>query len=86
MAQGLCCALRQFYDLQRRTCISEHIEHVPGFLNDVADSLSRSGDPKALGFDESQRVSPPWRELVVPFRPQSASLEADFSSSVPALL
>ena len=45
LAKGLCAVLRQFSDLQRRTCISAHIEHVPGFLNDVADSLSRSQEP-----------------------------------------
>ena len=85
MAKGLCCVLRHFYDLQRRSCISAHIEHVPGFLNEVADSLSRSGDPAALGFVDSERISPPWRELLVRFRPQSAPLEADLSGSVPAL-
>ena len=73
-------------DLQRRTCVSVHIEHVLGFLNDIADSLSRSGDPRLVGFDDAHRVSPPWRELLVPLRPQSAPLEAEFAAFVPALL
>ena len=59
LAKGLCAVLRQFCDLQRRTCISAHIEHVPGFLNDVADSLSRDGDPLDLGFCDEDRICPP---------------------------
>ena len=57
MAKGLCCVLHQFCDLQHRSCISVHIEHVPGFLNEIADSLSRSGDPEALGFLEKDLPS-----------------------------
>ena len=86
LAKGLCVVLRQFCDLQRRTCISAHIEHVPGFLNDVADSLSRDGDPQALGFCDEERVCPPWRELLVPLKPQCAPVDTDLSQYVPALL
>ena len=87
LAKALCAVLRQFSDLQRRTCISAHIEHVPGFLNVVADSLSRSQDPFLdLGFCEADRVYPPWREFLVPLKPQVSPLEAEVSQYVPALL
>ena len=59
LAKGFCAVLHQFSDLQRRTCISAHVEHVPGFLNDIADSLSRDGDPVDLGFCDDDRVCPP---------------------------
>ena len=62
------------------------ILHVPGFLNDVADGLSRSEDPSSLGFAEAEKVAPPWREfLVVPFKPQVALLEAELAPFLPAL-
>ena len=86
LAKGLCAVLRRFSDLQRRTCISVHIEHVPGFLNDVADFLSRSQEPLDLGFSEADRVCPSWQEFLVPFRPQVSPLEAEVSQYVPALL
>ena len=50
MARGLCHVLRQFSDMQRRFCICAHVEHVPGFLNDIADALSSSADPSSLGL------------------------------------
>ena len=83
LAKGLCAVLRQFSDLQRRTCVSAHVEHVPGFLNDTADSLSRDGDPVDLGFCDAERVCP---DFLVPFRPQVSPLEAEISQHVPALL
>ena len=83
LAKGLCAVLRQFSDLQRRTCVSAHIEHVPGFLNDIADSLSREGP---LGFCDEDRMCPPWREFLVPLKPQVSPLEAELSQHVPALL
>ena len=86
LAKGLCAVLRQFCDLQRRTCISARIEHVPGFLNDIADSLSRDGDPLDLGFCDENRICPPWREFLVPLKPQVSPLEAELSQHVPALL
>ena len=86
LAKALCTVLRQFSDLQRRTCISAHIEHVPGFLNVLADCLSRSQDALALGFREADRVYPPWREFFCPVTPQVSPLEADVSEYVPALL
>ena len=70
LAKALCTVLRQFSDLQRRTCISARIEHVPGFLNVLADCLSRSQDALALGLSEADRVYPPWREFFYPVRPQ----------------
>ena len=86
LANGLCLVLRQFCDLQRRTCISAHIKHVPGFLNDVADSLSRDGDPQDLGFCDADRICPPWREFLMPLKPQCSPVEAELSQHVPALL
>ena len=74
LAKGRCAVLRQFSDLQRRTCISAHMEHVPAFLNDTADSLSRDGDAVDLGFCDDD------------FRPHISPLEADISQHVPALL
>ena len=86
LAKALCTVLRQFSDLQRRTCISARIEHVPGFLNVLADCLSRSQGALALGLSEADRVYPPWREFLYPVRPQVSPLEADVSKYVPALL
>ena len=85
MSRGLCAVLFQFGDMQRRFCISARIEHVPGFLNDIADSLSRSVDPSSLGFSDEERLCPPWREFLVHFKPRSAPLEVYLRSSVPAL-
>ena len=86
LAKALCTVLRQFADLQRRTCISARIEHVPGFLNVLADSLSRSQGALDLGLSEADRVYPPWREFLHPVSPQVSPLEADVSKYIPALL
>ena len=85
LACGLCVVLREFCDVQRRFCISAHTEHVPGVLSGIADVLSHSADPPSLGFWDDERVCPPWREFLVPFRPQSAPLEVDMRSAVPAV-
>ena len=86
LAKVPCAVLRQFCDLQRRTCISPRVEHVPGFLNVVAVSLSHDGDPNQSGFCEEERVCPPWHELLFPVQPQLSPLEADLALHVPALL
>ena len=74
MSRGLCAVL-----MQRRFCISACIEHVPGFLNDIADALSRSVDPSSLGLSDEERL------FLVHFKPRSAPLEVYLRSSVPAL-
>ena len=60
MASGLCSVLRSFFLLQQRCRISVHIDHVPGIVNDVADALSRSKDPEALGFRQQDEVHIDW--------------------------
>ena len=75
----LCTVLRHFCDLQRRCCISARVGHVPGFLNDAADGLRHSEDPASLGFADSEKVAPPWREFLAPFMPQVAPLEANLA-------
>ncbi|OLP80697.1 hypothetical protein AK812_SmicGene38854 [Symbiodinium microadriaticum] len=60
MASGLCSVLRSFFLLQQRCRISVHIDHVPGIVNDVADALSRSKDPVALGFKQQEEVHIDW--------------------------
>ena len=80
------CRLAPVLRSATQNFISARIEHVPGFLNDVADSLSREGDPSQLGACAEDRVCPPWRELLSPLQPQVSPLEADLAQHVPALL
>ena len=60
MARGMCILLRTFFLLQRRFHISVHLDCVPGFLNVVADRLSRGSPPSSLGFSENQVLDIPW--------------------------
>ena len=85
MAQGLCSVLLAFTRWQHDWCLSAYIEHVPGFLNDLADGLSRSKAPAALNFRPDDRVSPPWQALAQGPLVQSAPAELDLSRFVKAL-
>ena len=69
MARGMCVLLRTFFLLQRRFHISVHLDCVPGFLNVVADRLSRGSDPSSLGFSGNQVLDVPWSSF-----PAAASL------------
>ena len=60
LARGMCQFLRQFCLLQETVRISVHLDSVPGFLNDVADALSRAVPPATLGFQPAEVFSVPW--------------------------
>ena len=60
LARGMCQFLRQFCLLQETVRISVHLDSVPGFLNDVADALSRAVPPATLGFQPTEVLSVPW--------------------------
>ena len=60
MAKGLCHLLRCFLHLQENYRVSAHVNHIPGILKELADKLSRSGDPPALGFQPEQSCTPLW--------------------------
>ena len=78
--------LLHFCDLHRRCCIFAHIEHVPGFLYDVAHGLSRSEDPVSLGSSEADRVAPPWTDFCMLFKLHVAPFEVGLMPFIPALL
>ena len=56
----MCQFLRAFNVLQETVRISVHLDAVPGFLNDIADALSRGVPPSALGFQDSEVLTVPW--------------------------
>ena len=60
LARGMCQFLRAFNVLQETVRISVHLDAVPGFLNDIADALSRGVPPSALGFQDSEVLTVPW--------------------------
>ena len=60
LARGMCQFLRQFCLLQETVRISVHLDSVPGFLNDVADALSRSVPPASLGFQPCEVLFVSW--------------------------
>ena len=62
-----------------RQYISVHIDHVPGFRNDLADGLSRGYDAQLLGFSESARCQIPWSALPSSFSCHTYPLELDLS-------
>ena len=66
----MCQFLRAFNLLQEAVRISVHLDCVPGFLSDVADSLSRGVAPSSLGFQASEVFTVPWTSF-----PTSRSLE-----------
>ena len=70
LARGMCQFLRAFNLLQEAVRISVHLDSVPGFLNDVADSLSRGVAPSSLGFKASEVFTVPWTSF-----PTSRALE-----------
>ena len=76
LATGLCSVLRSFFLAQHRHRISVYLDHVPGLLNDVADALSRSKDPAALGFSAQESVEIDWGSF-----PDTPSLSLAPSSS-----
>ena len=80
LATGMCALLRSFFLLQERQYISVHIDHVPGFRNDLADGLSRGYDPQLLGFPPSARCQIPWSALPSSFACHTYPLELDLSS------
>ena len=50
LARGMCVLLSTFLLLQRRFHTYVHLDCVPGFLNVIADRLSRGSPPAALGL------------------------------------
>ena len=80
LARGLSSLLRSFFLLQERQFISVHVDHVPGFRNDLADSLSRGYDPSLLGFLPAQRAEVPWTAFPSTFCTCTYPLEEDLSS------
>ena len=86
LARGMCQFLRQFCLLQEQTRISVYLDSVPGFLNDVADALSRAVLPATLGFQPTEVLSVPWTSFPeVPhltYFPQSSLMEGYVASSV----
>ena len=79
LARGLSSLLRSFFLLQERQFISVHVDHVPGFRNDLADSLSRGYDPSLLGFLPAQRSEVPWTAFPSSFCTCTYPLEKDLS-------
>ena len=79
LAKGLCSLLRSFFLLQERQYISVHIDHVPGFKNDLADALSRAYDPTLIGFSSDQLCFVPWTGLPDTLRTYTYPLELDMS-------
>ena len=86
LARGMCQFLRQFCLLQEHTRISVYLDSVPGFLNDVADALSRAVLPATLGFQPTEILSVPWTSFPdVPhlmYFPHSSLMEGYVASSV----
>ena len=80
LATGMCSLLRSFFLLQERQYTSVHIDHVPGFKNDLADGLSRGYDAQLLGFSESARCQIPWSALPSSFSCHTYPLELDLSA------
>ena len=76
LARGLSSLLRAFF---LRQFISVHIDHVPGFRNDLADGLSRGYDPSLLGFQPSERCDVPWAAFPSSFCTCTYPLEKDLS-------
>ena len=66
MATGLCHVLEAFFRLQRRTRLEAVIEHVPGFINTIADGLSRGSVPEMLGLPPDCIRPIPWGALLAP--------------------
>ena len=75
MAKGLCVLLRSFFLMQRQYYFLAQLDCVPGFLNVVADRLSRGSPPAALGFDPGQVVPICWASL--PRAPSLVHFPAD---------
>ena len=86
LARGMCQFLRQFCLLQETARISVHLDSVPGFLNDIADALSRAVPPATLGFQPTEVLSVPWTSFPeVPhltYFPMSSLMEGYVASSV----
>ncbi|CAE7223676.1 unnamed protein product [Symbiodinium natans] len=79
LAKGLCSLLRSFFLLQERQFISVHIDHVPGFKNDLADALSRAYDPTLIGFSSDQLCFVPGTAFPATLRAYTYPLELDMS-------
>ena len=56
------------------------IEHVPGFENSVADSLSRSAAPALLGFSAEDHSAISWHDVLSTAALRTAPSSEEFSS------
>ena len=60
------------------------IEHVPGFENSVADSLSRSAAPSLLGFAAENYSAISWHDILSSAALRTAPASEEFSSLLSA--
>jgi hypothetical protein len=85
LANGLSHVLLAFFQWQHFLNVFAHIEHVPGFRNQTADGLGRSVSPRSLGFTDTDRVIPPWTDLLAGPVVRSCPPQLDLSQFAAAL-
>ena len=64
MTTAMAMVLTSFFSFMRRFHIFPQVSHIPGHLNDLADSLSRFKKPLPVEVQSSQPLDIPWQSLL----------------------